>query len=85
MNEKYKKYIEQLQDEIQSALEDTAVGQPKSAHLPGRLKRTVQALLIRHRIRNAQIKIFDAGNGYTVDVVLPPQGPIVERIHLRFG
>ena len=85
MTDKYTQYLEQLQEEIQVALEDVAVGQIKNAHLPGRLKRTVQGLLIRHRIRHSQIKIFDAGHGYTVDVIIPPQGPIVERIHLRFG
>ena len=85
MKKKYKEYIAQLQEEIQAALEDSTIGQIKNAHLPGRIKRTVQGLLLRHRIKNAQIKIFDAGNGYTVDVILPPQGPIVGQVHLRFG
>ena len=85
MNEKAKKKLEAMQEEIQYALEDLVIGQLRSPHLPGRMKRTIQGVLARHQIRNAKILISSQGSGYIVDLTLPPQGPIVTTVRLRFG
>ena len=85
MNEKTQKKLLLLQEEIQYALEDVAVGQIRSAHLPGRMKRTIQGILSKHRMRSTSINIVAQGSGYVIDVTLPPQGPIVQAIRLRFS
>lgn len=85
MNPKAQQLIEILQEEIQVALEDAVVGKTLRSYMVGQLKRTAQGVLIRHRIRDAQIEAKQIGAGFSVSITLPPQGPIVQTVRLRFG
>ena len=85
MNPKAKALIESIEQELQVALEDAVVGKTLRSYMVGQLKRTAQAVLIRHRIRKSQIDVHQQGNGFLVSILLPPQGPIVRAVRLRFG
>jgi len=85
MNPKAQALIDTLRHEIQGALEDAVIGKPLRSYMSGQLKRTAQGVLIRHRIRNANINVQQQGSGFSVTITLPPQGPIVSVVRLRFG
>ena len=85
MNPAAEKLIHTLQEEIQFALENAVVGKTLRPYMSGQLKRTAQGILIRHRIRNANIQVVQQGAGFSVSITLPPQGPIVQAVRLRFG
>ena len=85
MNPAAQKLIDTLQEEIQFALENAVVGKTLRPYMTGQLKRTAQGILIRHRIRNADIQVTQQGSGFSVSITLPPQGPIVQAVRLRFG
>jgi hypothetical protein len=85
MNSKAQQLINTLQEEIQFALENAVVGKTLRSYMSGQLKRTAQGVLIRHRIRNAQIEAKQIGAGFSVNIILPPQGPFVQAVRLRFG
>ena len=85
MNPAAQKLLDILQEEIQFALEDAVVGKTRRPYMTGQLKRIAQSILIRHRIRNASIKVSSRGTGFAVSITLPPQGPIVQAVSLRFG
>jgi len=85
MNPKAQALINTIQEELQVALEDAVVGKTLRSYMTGQLKRTAQAVLIRHRIRQSQIDVQQQGNGFLVSILLPPQGPIVRAVRLRFG
>ena len=85
MNPAAQKLIHTLQEEIQFALENAVVGKALRPYMVGQLKRTAQGILFRHRIRNAQIEVSQQGPGFSVSITLPPQGPIVKAVRLRFG
>ena len=85
MNPKAKALIDSIQQELQVALEDAVVGRPLRPYMIGTLKRTAQAVLIRKRIRSAQIDVVQQGTGFVVSITLPPQGPIVTAVRIRFG
>ena len=85
MNPSAQKLIDTLQEQIHFALENAVVGKVLRPYMAGQLKRTAQGILFRHRIRNAQIKVSQKGSGFSISITLPPQGPIVETVRLRFG
>ena len=85
MNPAAQQLIHVLQEEIQYALEDAVVGKTLRPYMAGQLKRSAQGILIRHRIRNAHIEVTQQGAGFSVSITLPPQGPIVQTVRLRFG
>ena len=85
MNPAAQKLMDTLQEEIQFALENAVVGKTLRPYMAGQLKRTAQGILIRHRIRNANIQVTQQGSGFSVSITLPPQGPIVQAVCLRFG
>ena len=85
MNPKAQQLINTLQEEILSALEDAVIGKTLRPYMAGQLKRTAQGILIRHQIRNAHIDVQQRDAGFSVSIQLPPQGPIVETVRLRFG
>ena len=85
MNPAAQKLIDTLQEEIQFALEDAVIGKTLRPYMMGQLKRTAQGILIRHRIRNANIHVSQQGTSFSVSITLPPQGPIVQAVRLRFG
>jgi len=85
MNPAAQKLLDTLQEEIQFALENAVIGKTLRPYMTGQLKRTAQGILIRHRIRNANINVSQHGSGFSVSITLPPQGPIVQTVSLRFG
>lgn len=85
MNPAAQKLMQTLQEEIQFALENAVVGKILRPHMAGQIKRTAQGILIRHRIRNTHIEVVQRGAGFSVSITLPPQGPIVQSVCLRFG
>ena len=85
MNPKAQALIESIQEELQAALDDAVVGKPLRPYMIGTLKRSAQAVLIRKGIRSAQIDAVQQGSGFVVSIILPPQGPIVTAVRLRFG
>lgn len=85
MNRKQQELLSQLQEDIGYALEDAVVGQVMRPSLVSQLKRTAQSILYKHNIRKSQIDVQQQGNGFVVQIVLPPQGPIVQTVRLQFG
>ncbi len=85
MNPRATKLLQTLQQDIQHALEDVVLGQNLHAGLPGQIKRTVNSILLRNNIRQSTIQVQQQGTGFVVSVTLPPQGPIVQQVRLRFG
>ncbi len=85
MNRKQQALLSQLQEDIGYALEDAVVGQVMRPSLVGQLKRTAQSILYKHNIRKSQIDVQQQGSGFVVQITLPPQGPIVQTVRLRFG
>lgn len=84
MNPRAQLLLETINEEITVALEDTVIGQNMTTGLKHLAKRTVQSVLYRHNIHRSQINVQLQRNGLSVDVVLPPQGPIVRVVSLRF-
>ena len=85
MNPRATKLLQALQEDIQYALEDVVLGQNLHAGLPAQIKRTANSVLLRHNIRRSNIQVQQQGTGFVVSVTLPPQGPIVKEVRLRFG
>ena len=85
MNGKLQTLLQAVQEETQYALEDAVMGQNVNRNLDGIIKRTVNAVLYRHNIKRSQIQIERQGGTFNVVVTLPPQGPIVQTVQLRFG
>ena len=85
MNPAAQKLMDTLQEEIQYELENAVVGKTLRPYMTGQLKRTAQGILIRHRIKSAHIHVVQKGPGFSVSITLPPQGPIVQTVCLRFG
>ena len=85
MNPKAQALIENIQEELQIALDDAVVGKPLRPYMIGTLKRTAQAVLIRKQIRTSHINVVQHGTAFVVSITLPPQGPIVTAVRLRFG
>lgn len=85
MNRKMEKLLQNIQEETQYALEDAVLGQNLNRNLDATIRRTVTAVLYRNGIKRSQIQVEQQGNGFAVSVTLPPQGPIVQTVRLRFG
>lgn len=85
MNPKAQALILSLQRELQPALEDAVVGQILRSSLKEQLKRTATSILYRHGVRRSQIDVQQQGTNFSVTITLPPQGPIVQTVRLRFG
>lgn len=85
MNPQKPALIQSIQNELQSALEDAVVGQTLRSGLKAQLKRTATSVLYRHNIRKSHIDVQQQGTTFSVTVTLPPQGPIVQTVQLRFG
>ena len=84
MNHKMQRLLQTVQKETQYALEDAVIGQNLNRNLDATIKRTVSAVLYRNGIKKSQIQIEQQGGFFSVSVTLPPQGPIVQTVHLRF-
>ena len=84
MNTRAQILLQTVKNEVSDALEDAVVAQNMSNGLQHLAKRTVQSVLYRHNIRRSQITVQLQRNGLVVHVVLPPQGPIVQTVRLRF-
>ena len=85
MNRNLQNLLQTVQEETQYALEDAVMGQTINRNLDGIIKRTVNAVLYRHNIKRSQIHVERQGSTFNVVVTLPPQGPIVQTVQLRFG
>ena len=85
MNQKAQALISAIQEELGPALEDAVVGQNLHPRLKAQLKRTATSVLYRHAIRKSLIDVQQQGTTFSVTITLPPQGPIVQTIRLRFG
>ena len=85
MNRKMEKLLQIVREETQYALEDAILGQNLHSNLDATIRRTVNAVLYRHGIKRSQIQVEQQGSGFSVSVTLPPQGPIVQTVRLRFG
>ncbi len=72
-----------LEEELQSALEDTLWRVQSGPWLEGDLLTTAKAVLYRRGHPRAQVKVSRVGAGLAVDIALPPQTPRIERIVLR--
>lgn len=85
MNPRAQTLISKLQQELGPALEDAVIGKTLHSDLQHQLKRTANAILYRHSIRRAQIDVQQQGTAFSVTITLPPQGPLVQTIRLRFA
>ena len=85
MNPRAQQLLASIQEEMQFALEDAVVGRNMSPSLSHQLKRTATNVLYQHNIRQSQISVQQQGAGFVVTVLIPPQGPIVETVRLRFS
>ena len=85
MNRKMEKLLQAVQEETQYALEDAILGQNLNRNLEATIRRTVNSVLYRHGIKRSQVQVEQQGPGFSVSVTLPPQGPIVQTVRLRFG
>lgn len=85
MNRKMQTLLQTVQEETQYALEDAIMGQNMSRNLDATIKRTVNAVLYRHGLKRSQINVERKGSSFAVSVTLPPQGPIVQTVRLRFA
>ena len=85
MNQKAEALILAIQEELQPALEDAVIGKPLHADLKHQLKRTANSVLYRHSINRSHIDVQQQGTTFSITVTLPPQGPIVRVVRLRFG
>lgn len=85
MNPRAQVLISSIQAELQPALEDSVVGQNLHHRLKAQLKRTATSVLYRHGIRKSLIDVQQQGTGFSVTITLPPQGPIVQTVRLRFA
>ena len=84
MNHKMARLLQTVQKETQYALEDAVMGQNLNRNLDAVIRRTVNTVLYRNGIKKSQIQIEQQGGGFSVSVTLPPQGPIVQTVQLRF-
>ena len=85
MNPRAQQLLASIEEEMQYALEDAVVGRNMSPNLKHQLKRTATNVLYQHNIRQSQISVQQQGSGFVVTVLIPPQGPIVETVRLRFS
>ena len=84
MNHKMQRLLQTVQRDTQYALEDAVLGQNLNQNLSAVIKRTVNAVLYRNGIKKSSIQVDQQGGSFAVSVTLPPQGPIVQTVHLRF-
>lgn len=85
MNPKAQLLLQKLQEELQPALEDAVIGKTLHSDLKHQLKRTANSVLYRHAIHKSLIEVTQQGTTFSVTITLPPQGPIVQTVRLRFG
>ena len=85
MNPRTQQLLQILEREMSDALDDAIVGQMMSSRLEPQIRRTIQSVLYRHNIRRSQINVQRQGSGFSVEITLPPQGPIVQTVVLRFS
>ena len=84
MNHKMARLLQTVQRETQYALEDAVMGQNLNQNLDAVIRRTVSTVLYRNGVNRSQIHIEQQGGDFSVTVTLPPQGPIVQTVQLRF-
>ena len=76
---------EGLRAELEAALEDAVIGEPRSAMLPGRLRAAARAVLLRRGLGAARVEAQRRGAGYAVRVLLPPGRERVRELVLHLG
>lgn len=74
-----------LRDAIENAIEDAILGEPLRPGLGNRAKSAAMAVLYKHNVRGAQVKVTPQGAGFAVHVTLPPGPQRARAIVLRFG
>ena len=84
MNRKMQQLLQVVQRDTQYALEDAVIGQNVHRNLDAVIRRTVRDVLYKNGINKSQIQVEQQGSAFSVSVTLPPQGPIVQTVRLRF-
>ncbi len=74
-----------LEEELQLAVEDVVIGQTMRGSLVGTIKRTIQGILIRRRIRGANVEVRRQGMGFEILILIRQPGARVREIRLNMG
>lgn len=77
--------LQAVEDELDAALMNAMMGDPWGRSLQGRLETVSRAVLLRHGLGRAQVRVTGSRETVQVEVILPRTSPQVQRICLRFG